>query len=75
MFQGWPKQGAASMAVRSIIRCSSGSFGFPAGQPSGKSRNTVRGGLNAALVSQRLLMHKVGNPLSSSALAISPTDR
>ena len=32
---------------RRIIRCSSGPFGFPARQPSGKSRKTVRGGLNA----------------------------
>ena len=51
------------------------SFGLPAGQPSGKSRKTVRGGLNAMLVSQRVLIHNVGNPRASSALAISPTDR
>jgi len=75
MFHGWPKWVAVSSAARSIFRCSSGSFGFPAGQANGKSRNTVRGGFNAMLVSHRVLMHKVGNPLASSALAISPTDR
>ena len=75
ILQGSPKSGAASSAARSIPRCNSASFGFPAGQPSGKSRNTVRGGLNAMLVSQRVLMHNVGNPRASSARAISPTDR
>ena len=67
--------GAAPKAARKISRCSSGSLGFPAGQPSGKSRNTVRGGLKATLTSQSVLIESVGKPRASRARAISPTDR
>lgn len=64
---------AASVSAR-MLRFNPGSPGLPAVWPSGKSRNTARGGQTDRVIEYALDSDKVGIPAASTCLAISPTD-